>query len=109
MGLLELLGFGKTKKKILEFVERDAVIIDVRTPQEYKMGHINASKNIQLEKINKNLDKIQKLDKPIILYCRSGMRSGEAMRRLKAHGITEVVNGGAFIDLNNILRKVKNN
>jgi len=45
------------------------------------------------------------MSKPIVVYCRSGNRSGKAMNYLKAQGITEVYNGGSLADVKALLIK----
>jgi phage shock protein E len=79
-------------------LERGAVIIDVRTPAEYKGGHIDKSTNVPLQKISGKVDKIKKLNKPVILCCASGMRSGRATSILKSAGV-EAYNGGGWLSL----------
>ena len=98
MGLLDLL-FGNKNDKIKNFLTREAVIIDVRTINEYKQGAIPGSKNIPLQIINSNINEIKKLNKPIITCCASGIRSGNAASILKAGGI-EAINGGGWSSLN---------
>jgi rhodanese-related sulfurtransferase len=103
MGLLSLFGIKSKKEKVAEFVEKGALIIDVRTPQEFQMGHIKESKNIPLDKISSSVKKIQKTGKPVITVCRSGARSAQAAAILRANGI-EVMNGGAWNYLQVLLR-----
>lgn len=92
--LKSLFGQG-TKVSFAELVTNGAKIIDVRTPAEYKSGHIQGSINIPLQDISK---KAAKLDKnvPVITCCASGIRSASAKRVLKGMGFTEVYNGGAW-------------
>lgn len=97
MGLLDVL-FGNKNDKIKDLLTRDAIIIDVRTVNEYKQGAIPGSKNIPLQVINGKINDIKKLNKPIITCCTSGMRSGSAASILKAQGI-EAVNGGGWMSL----------
>ncbi|WP_375241883.1 rhodanese-like domain-containing protein [Lacinutrix sp.] len=97
MGLLDVL-FGNKNDKIKDLLTRDAIIIDVRTVNEYKQGTIPGSKNIPLQVINGKINDIKKLNKPIITCCTSGMRSGSAASILKAQGI-EAVNGGGWMSL----------
>ena len=99
MGLLEFLGFGNKTKQVKEFMAKGAVIIDVRTEGEFKSGHIEGSKNIPLHEISSKIEVIKKLDKPVIVCCRSGMRSGQANSILKNNGI-ESINGGGWSSLN---------
>ncbi|MDI9309642.1 MAG: rhodanese-like domain-containing protein [Limnohabitans sp.] len=95
MGLLDLLGLGSKTGEIKNFIERGAVIIDVRTTGEYASGHIKGSKNIPLDQIQGKVHEIKKLNKPIIACCRSGARSGQATSFLKQNGI-ECINGGGW-------------
>ena len=96
MSLLKRL-FGGTSVDFAELVKRGAVIIDVRTPAEYKGGHINGSVNIPLQSLQANLGKIPK-NKTIITCCASGMRSGSAKSILKSAGY-DVHNGGGWTTL----------
>jgi phage shock protein E len=81
-----------------ELLERGAIIIDVRTPQEFDNGHIKGSKNIPLNLVKGELGKIKSWDKPIITVCQSGGRSNAAKSLLKAAGV-EVYNGGGWMGL----------
>lgn len=98
MGLLDILGLGSKSENIKDFMEKGAVIIDVRTTGEYKEGHIKGSKNIPLDTIASKIQEIKKLNKPVIACCRSGMRSAQATSILKQNGI-EVINGGGWESL----------
>ena len=77
--------------KILE--EGNYVIVDVRSPEEYKEGHIKSAINIPVDTINENV----KLDKSkkILVYCRSGVRSNKAYETLTALGF-DVYDMGAM-------------
>ncbi len=99
MGFLtKLLGLGpKADFKDLISNQR-AQIIDVRTPGEFKQGHVKNSKNIPLNTIANSLVKIKK-DRPVVLCCASGMRSGSATRILKGNGF-DAHNGGSWGSLN---------
>ena len=88
----KLLGPG-TDYKLL--VQNGAVIIDVRSPQEFDNGHIKGSKNIPVNIIQREVNSIKKMGKPIITVCQSGARSGMAKGILKNAGI-EVYNGGSW-------------
>lgn len=97
-----IFGIG-TPVDYKEMLRNGAQIIDVRTKEEYRGGHIKTSVNIPLQNLSNNLSKIKK-DKPVITCCASGMRSGSARRILKAHGFTEVHNGGGWMSLQNKIR-----
>jgi phage shock protein E len=99
MGLLSFFGFGNNKQKIKEFLEKGAVIIDVRTKEEFIGGHISGSKNIPLNLISSKIESLKKENKSIIACCRTGRRSGLASSILKNNGI-DVINGGGWMSLN---------
>jgi rhodanese-related sulfurtransferase len=83
-----------------ELLKNGAQIIDVRTPAEYSGGHIKGSVNIPLQNLENSLSKIKK-DKPAIICCASGMRSGSAINILKSKGYTQIYNGGGWTSLQN--------
>ncbi|MBC7884080.1 MAG: rhodanese-like domain-containing protein [Saprospiraceae bacterium] len=83
-------------------IKRNAFLVDVRTPEEFADGHIIGSVNIPLAIIEFNLQKF-KDRKDIIVFCRSGNRSGQAKKILEINGISGVVNGGAIDDVKNFI------
>ncbi len=95
--LKSLLGMGP-KVDFSQLKRNGAQIIDVRTPGEFKTGHIQGSINIPLQSLPGNLSKIKK-DKPVITCCASGMRSASAKNILKSAGFSEVHNGGGWSSL----------
>lgn len=71
----------------------DAVVVDVRSIADFNKGHIVNAVNIPLNGLAKQLQQIEKhKDKPIILACRSGSRSGMACKTLMKAGFGEVHN-----------------
>jgi len=79
--------------------DRNVTLLDVRTIQEFKSGHLRDAKLIPLSVLEKNLDKLE-ADKhrKIIVYCRSGNRSVSASRILKKHGFVPLnVKGGIIM------------
>lgn len=89
------------KKKISE----GAIIIDVRTPEEYLRGHIKKSINIPLDKLEQSLDVLNDKEKTIITCCASGMRSERAKKILKKLEYSQVYNGGGWSSLNKKMNK----
>ncbi len=90
----KIFGLGP-KVDYHELLENGAILIDVRTPAEFSQGNVKGSKNVPLDTINNKVKKIEQLQKPIVLCCRSGMRSGQATAILKRNGI-EAYNGGPW-------------
>lgn len=70
-------------------------MIDVRTPQEFELGHIEDSINIEWQNIEL-IEKISQKDEKIYLYCRSGNRSQKATEILLALGYKDVKNLGGI-------------
>jgi rhodanese-related sulfurtransferase len=96
MGLFDL--FGNKKKKIQDFLQRGAVILDVRTHAEYKNGALPGSKHIPLQQVSAQLSEIKKWNKPVITCCQRGARSGQAATYLINEGV-EVINGGGWVSM----------
>jgi rhodanese-related sulfurtransferase len=94
--LSSLFGTKKTDYKTL--IEQGAVVVDVRSPQEFASGHIQGSINIPLDQIGAKAAMLLKKGKPVITCCRSGARSAMAVGTLKSAGI-DAHNGGAWDSL----------
>ena len=90
LGFLKSIFGSGNKPDLKELVQNGAQIIDVRSPSEYKSGHIRGSVNIPLQNLQNNLSKIKK-DKPVITCCASGMRSASAKGILKSNGYQECI------------------
>lgn len=73
-----------------------AVLLDVRTKEEYESGHIENSENIPLQQIQKVFDKITDKNTPLFVYCQSGARSSSATTALKQMGYLNVTNIGGI-------------
>ncbi|MDX1544844.1 MAG: rhodanese-like domain-containing protein [Christiangramia sp.] len=101
--LLKKLFTSEPEPDYSELLKNNGIIVDVRTKNEYAIGHIKGSKNIPLHSLNNNLGKLKKKDQPIITCCASGMRSGNAKSILKNLGYTNVHNGGGWRNLHNKL------
>lgn len=74
-------------------------VVDVRETGEYAGGHFDGAINIPLGIIPLRLDEFKAMSGPIVVYCRSGNRSGMAQMLLKQAGLTEVYNGGGLHDM----------
>ena len=90
-------------KNITEILKKeDVTVVDVRNTWEYEEGHVNNAVNIPLNEIPARIEEFRKLNGPVILYCRSGNRSGAAVNILRQAGITNVHNGGGIFDMQKI-------
>lgn len=75
-----------------------AVLLDVRTTQEYKDGHIPGSQNLPLHRLNDVEDQIPSQDTPIYIYCHSGARSRQAATFLMEMGYPFAYNIGGVAE-----------
>jgi rhodanese-related sulfurtransferase len=82
----------------MELVQQGAIILDVRSPEEYKQGHVKKSVNMPLNELSNHIAKLKK-DTVIITCCASGMRSASAKGILKSNGFSNVYNGGGWNSL----------
>ena len=73
-----------------------AVLLDVRTPQEYREGHIPGSQNVPLQQLDKAEEVTENKDTLLYVYCHSGARSRQAVSLLKHMGYTNVHNIGGI-------------
>ena len=95
-----LLGLGPTLD-YAQLIKAGAVIVDVRSKEEFAAGHIEDSINIPLELLKYNLNMVKDKSKIVITCCASGMRSANAKRIFIANGYNNVYNGGGWQSLQN--------
>ena len=82
-------------KEILK--DQATKFVDVRTNTEFNTGHINGAVNIPLDQFQRRYTEIDGLGQsPVVIYCRSGNRSGQAVAYLLQKGIKNVYNGGGL-------------
>ena len=99
--------FWKLKKGLYRNIEKNEIsfkefekmdmksglLIDVRSPQEYREGHLkNAILIPEYEIIKRCKNELPEKDQLIVLYCEAGMRSRKARRKLRRMGYTNVYN-----------------
>ncbi|MBC2846443.1 rhodanese-like domain-containing protein [Winogradskyella flava] len=101
MGFLDFI-FGNKKSHIETYLKNGAVILDVRTLQEWNDGHIENSIHIPLDELPNRIKYIIQLGKPVIVCCESGVRSARATKFLNLNNI-DAVNGGGWKSLKNRL------
>ncbi len=89
-------------KETIDFksiIANGAMLVDVRNTDEYKSGHVKGSVNIPLDQVANKINQF-KGKKQIVVFCRSGNRSRMAQSILSSNGITNVINGGSWQDIN---------
>lgn len=102
MGFLDFFRLGSTISTVEEYAKKGAVIIDVRTYDEYVNGHVIGSKNIPLPALRHEIDDIKNWNLPVIVCCQTGLRSAQAAALLNKNGI-DCINGGSWKTLNSQL------
>lgn len=86
ISVIEVKAYNKEIKK------KDVQLIDVRTPEEYKEGHIKGAKNIDFFSED-FVEQFEEMDKnePVYIYCRSGNRSAKASKKLSDAGFKNII------------------
>ena len=97
MSVQEFLRCSGILSGLAEFRETEnAILLDVRTPREYREGHIPGSKNLPLQWIGKAASLVENKATKLFVYCHCGERSGEAAAALRGMGYTDVKNIGGI-------------
>lgn len=87
-------------KEALDKVARGALLLDVRSVEEFESGHLEQAINIPHSAISQEISKIgSNKDREIVLYCRSGRRADLAIAALKELGFTRTYNAGGYANL----------
>ena len=99
--------FVLSMSKAKENIENDPsiIIIDVRTPAEFKSGHIPKAVNIALDQVDKIKSLFKNMDAIVYVYCLSGARSSQACNYFSKIGYTNVTNIGAVGNWTGPLKK----
>jgi phage shock protein E len=91
--LFSVIKSRMTGIKIRKALDSGALVIDVRSPQEYASGHFSTAINIPHNQIEQRLGELgEDKKRPIVLYCYAGSRSAVAQRILRAHGFISIIN-----------------
>lgn len=85
---------GQEAKRLIE--QNGAILLDVRTKNEFDAGHIDKALHIPVSELSDNLAKLPDKKKTIVVYCRSGRRSATAARFLQSKGYNHVFDMGGM-------------
>lgn len=97
MGFFDFLRGPDINQGVREFRETPgALLLDVRTPQEYDAGHIPGSQNVPLQILDTAGTMTAPKDTPVFAYCYSGSRSWQAVRILTRMGYSRAKNIGGI-------------
>ncbi|CAG0925616.1 unnamed protein product [Notodromas monacha] len=93
----------KAQQDLNEIIHH-ATLLDVREPAELDSdGDVPGAINIPLGSIPDHLEEIESMPRPLVIFCRSGNRSGQAIAFLESQGQTDMHNGGGFMDVLDLL------
>lgn len=84
-----------------------ALLVDVRTAEEFAAGHAKGSINIPVDSLHLSLAKLEG-DHAILVFCKTGNRSERAKNMLNEHGVENVTNVGTWQDIDRVLENKKN-
>jgi phage shock protein E len=105
LGLIVFFLASRSRAELLgsdlrALISGGALIVDVRTPAEFAGGHVKGAVNVPHDQVTARLEAFgADKNRQIVVYCRSGRRSGLAQAALSAAGYTRVVNGGTVEDV----------
>ena len=104
MGIFgNIFGGNSNNENLATLVNGGAFLVDVRSPGEFAEGNVKGSVNIPLDQVQNQLAKFK--DKEyIVVFCRSGNRSGQAKSILEQNGFSNVTNGGTWQDIELLLK-----
>ncbi len=89
-----------TEVQAWALIEQGALLIDVRTPQEYSQGHLDNALLIPHDQLASRIGELGgDKTREIVLYCRSGGRAGKAETTLRQHGFNNILNAGGYQDM----------
>jgi phage shock protein E len=77
---------GRARHDGREKVASGALLLDVRTPQEFAEGHVSGAKNLPVQELAARINEVGPKSRHVVLYCRSGARSAAAAQLLRAQG-----------------------
>lgn len=97
MGLFDFFRTADINDGVAEYKKTEgAVLLDVRTAEEYRGGHIDGSINLPLDRIHLVENIVKDKSTQLFVHCYSGSRSGQAVSYLKRMGYTNTTNIGGI-------------
>ncbi|MFN4121938.1 MAG: rhodanese-like domain-containing protein [Flavobacteriales bacterium] len=106
--LSKILGLASTDQKLESAIARGALLVDVRTPAEFAAGTVKGAINIPYDLVSRNLKQFEGKS-AVVVFCRSGARSAQAKSVLDRHRVNNVINGGTWQHVADIVNRLTNN
>ena len=95
MGLFGMFTQKDSDENIKNYLSKGAIVLDVRTDQEWNEEHLDGSKHMVLNTIPDHIEELKSLNTSFIAVCKSGGRSEQATQFLNSQGL-DVINGGPW-------------
>ena len=106
MGILDFFKEPDVNQGVKEYLATpDGVLLDVRSAQEYREGHIPGSINLPLQRLEDAEEVLEDVDAPVYVYCRSGNRSRQAVAMLRQLGYSGARNIGGIVSYSGELER----
>ncbi len=93
-----MFGFKSNQKDIQELLKKGALVIDVRSPQEFASEHYSTAINIPLDTLQDSIEMLKSKKGHLLVVCHSGARSAAAVHMLQRAGV-EATNAGSWRSL----------
>ena len=102
MGIFDIFKTNSVSTDDLkQLINSGALLVDVRSPGEFAGGSAKGAINIPLDQVTQRINEFKGKDQ-IVVFCRSGNRSGQAQSILEKNGFTNVTNGGTWDTVANL-------
>ena len=108
----KIIDWIKNRKRVIKMTTTEAInnpnvsLVHVREPFELDTdGFVPNAINIPLGEVPTRVEEFKSFSKPVVIFCRSGNRSGQAAQYLQAQGLDELFNGGGYNDVLEALEK----
>lgn len=99
LGIFKSFFTSESDNGLSEKINGKTFLVDVRSPQEFASGSVKGAVNIPLDRVQSELNKFKNKEN-IVVFCRTGNRSGQAKSILEKYGISNVINGGSWQNVN---------
>lgn len=106
LGLYRLMARSRqlaSPEEIQSALKQGAPLVDVRTPEEFAADRLPGAINIPLQDVGNRTGDFGPQERPVVLFCNSGNRSGLAATKLERRGFSKVLNGGGSHRVREIL------
>ena len=101
LAVVKLMAKTKADEKVTakEKIRQGALVLDVRTADEYAAGHFENATNIPVQELAARTSELGDTNRPVVVYCAAGVRAEKAKGILQQAGFRDVTNAGGLSDL----------